>query len=129
MMKQITKELEFHFNVDKYIGDSQNERDMAIYSEAIVLPNNVDYRNLLIQIKFGDSKNIPNKIKIYCFKPKTELEKSKLSKNKPCTFISFFKHNIQSVFQKQKSKQNFTKQVRVKKFSFLQNIKMICLVL
>jgi len=104
-MKAITSTLNFHFNSVIFTDLSEIERNNLIYSSSVILKDVVNYRDLLIQITFLETTNIPDTIQVYCFKSKTPLEKEKIESNKPAGYFSFPKHNFLSPYQKQKSNQ------------------------
>ena len=104
-MKPITSILNFHFKPTDFSELSETERNILIYNGSVKLMDIINYRDLLIQITFLETNNIPDTIQVYCFKSKSPIEKEKTESNKPADFFSFPKHNFLSPFQKQKSNQ------------------------
>ena len=104
-MKPITSFLNFHFNPTVFTGFSETERNDLIYKSSVKLMDVINFRDLIIQISFLETTNIPDTIQVYCFKSKIHLEKEKIESNKPSGYFSFPKHNFLLPYQKQKSNQ------------------------
>ena len=104
-MKAITSILNFHFNPITFTNLSEVESNNLIYSSSVILKDIVNYCDLLIQITFLETTNIPDTIQVYCYKSKTPIEKEKIESNKPAGYFSFPKHNFLLPYQKQKSNQ------------------------
>jgi len=86
-MKPITSILNFQLNSNDLIKLSEIERNKMIYNKSTILNNAINYRNLFIQISFLEANNLPDTIMVYCFKPKTLIEKEKIDNYDPADFF------------------------------------------
>ena len=96
-METITQNTRIEFAPETYRGLSDSEKTKRIYANSIVLQDNTDYRKIVLEFTFENVNNIPDTIQIYCFNPKTKIEKEIFA------FFSFPSHNLLSPYQKQKS--------------------------
>lgn len=81
-MKPITSILNFHFKPTDFSELSETERNILIYNGSVKLMDIINYRDLLIQITFLETNNIPDTIQVYCFKSKSPIEKEKTERKK-----------------------------------------------
>lgn len=102
-MLPLIKNTEYKFNPELFKGFTESEKTEIIYKNSILLQIPTNYRKITIQIIFENTKNIPDIIRVYCFKTKTDIEKEVLYLDAPDDFFNFPKHNLFYPNQKYKS--------------------------